>query len=98
MDPRFLSLLTLTVIPGTPIAKLEERGQFELPDVRGLLEEMRTFVAEVSPTDAIFRTNHASNWLPVQGRLPRDRAKIVAVLDEALAGNQPLRPEWARGL
>ena len=32
MDPRFVSLLTLTVIPGTPISKLEDRGTFTLPD------------------------------------------------------------------
>ncbi|MEK7285633.1 MAG: hypothetical protein AAB114_07225, partial [Chloroflexota bacterium] len=44
-DPRFLSLLTLTVIPGTPIARLEERGGFALPSVPGLLRELRLFVA-----------------------------------------------------
>ena len=98
MDPRFVSLLTLTVIPGTPIAKLAEDGRFELPDIHGLLAEMRTFVDETRPTDAIFRTNHASNYLPLEGRLPRDRARIVQVLDAALAGRIPLKPEWARGL
>jgi radical SAM superfamily enzyme YgiQ (UPF0313 family) len=98
MDPRFVSLLTLTVIPGTPIARLEERGRFELPGVEGLLGELRTFVAEADPTDAIFRTNHASNYLPLAGRLPRDRERIVGALDSALAGDLPLRPEWTRGL
>lgn len=98
MDPRFLSCLTLTVVPGTPIAKLEESGRFELPGIRGLLAELRTFVDLTRPSDAIFRTNHASNYLPISGRLPRDREKIVAVLDEALSGEVPLRPEWARGL
>ena len=34
MDPRFVSLLTLTVIPATPLARLEERGKFELPAPR----------------------------------------------------------------
>jgi radical SAM superfamily enzyme YgiQ (UPF0313 family) len=96
MDPRFLSLLTLTVVPGTPIAKLKSTGRFELPDIPGLLGEMRTFVAETEPTDAIFRTNHASNYLPLEGRLPRDRDRIVQVLDAALAGEIPLKPESER--
>jgi radical SAM superfamily enzyme YgiQ (UPF0313 family) len=96
MDPRFVSLLTLTVVPGTPIAKLESTGRFELPDISGVLGEMRTFVAEAEPTDAIFRTNHASNYLPLEGRLPRDRDRIVQVLDAALAGDIPLKPESAR--
>jgi radical SAM superfamily enzyme YgiQ (UPF0313 family) len=98
MDPRFVSLLTLTVIPGTPIAKLEERGDFVLPDVPGLLREIRIFVDHARPTDAIFRTNHASNYLPLAGRLPRDREKLLAVLDKALDGGIGLRPEWMRGL
>ena len=98
MNPRFVSLLTLTVIPGTPIAKLEERGGFRLPSVNQLLEELRDFIATADPDDAIFRTNHASNYLPLSGRLPRDRPRLLEVLDAALGGKLPLRPEWTRGL
>ena len=98
MDPRFLSTLTLTVVPGTPMASLEDQGRFELPDVLGLLQELRWFVEEAHPSAAIFRANHASNYLPIGGRLPRDREAILATIDEALAGHLPLRPEWARGL
>lgn len=98
MDPRFVSLLTLTVIPGTPIAKLEDRGAFVLPDVLDLLAELRIFVAEAAPTDAVFRTNHASNYLPLGGRLPKDRDRILRTVDAALSGEIELRPEWARGL
>lgn len=98
MDPRFVSLLTLTVIPGTPMATLEASGRFALPSVDGMLREARTFIAEAAPTDAIFRTNHASNYLPLSGRLPRDRGRLLELLDAALDGRVPLRPEWARGL
>ncbi len=98
MDPKFISLLTLTVIPGTPIAKLQARGKFKLPTVEEMLMELRTIVALAEPTDAVFRTNHASNYLPLSGQLPRDRDRIVAVVDQALSGSIVLRPEWARGL
>lgn len=98
MDPRFLSTLTLTVVPGTPLARLQAEGRFELPEVPGLLAELRWFVEEARPTGAIFRSNHASNHLPIGGRLPRDREAILAAIDAALAGRVPLRPEWARGL
>jgi radical SAM superfamily enzyme YgiQ (UPF0313 family) len=98
MDPEFLAALTLTVVPGTPQAKLQERGKYELPDQKTLLRELRTFVDEASPTDALFRTNHASNYLPLGGRLPVDRDRIVSVIDQALSGEIPLRPEWSRGL
>ena len=98
MDPPFLSLLTLTIVPETPIARLAVKGNFELPSVRRMLEELRTFVALARPTDAVFRTNHASNYLALGGNLPRDRERILDVLDGALAGDVRLRPEWARGL
>jgi radical SAM superfamily enzyme YgiQ (UPF0313 family) len=98
MDPEFLAALTLTVVPGTPLAKLAARDRFALPDVTGLLGELRTFVDEARPTDAVFRTNHASNYLALGGRLPRDRERIVALIDRALQGDIPLRPESRRGL
>lgn len=98
MNPRFLSALTLTVVPGTPIARAEEKGHFTMPDTPTTLRELRTFVAHASPSDAIFRTNHASNRLPIAGRLPRDRDDIVKAIDGALDGEVPLRPEWLRGL
>ena len=98
MDPEYLAALTLTVVPETPLAVLQDRGRFELPDQRGLLRELRTFVAEAAPTDALFRTNHASNYLPLGGRLPRDRDAMVGAIDGVLSGRIPLRPEWARGL
>ena len=98
MNPRFLSALTLTVVPGTPIARAEEKGLFTMPDIPTTLRELRTFVANANPADSIFRTNHASNRLPIAGRLPRDRNDIVAAIDGALNGDVPLRPDWQRGL
>ena len=98
MNPRFLSALTLTVVPDTPIARAEEKGLFTMPDVPTTLRELRTFVANASPSDSIFRTNHASNHLPIAGRLPRDRDQIVTAIDAALNGDVPLRPDWQRGL
>jgi radical SAM superfamily enzyme YgiQ (UPF0313 family) len=98
MDPAFFSLLTLTVVEGTPIATLQARGKFELPSIGGMLEELRAIVALAAPTRAIFRSNHASNYLPLGGNLPKDRARILEMIDAALAGQIALRPEWARGL
>lgn len=98
MDPEFVSALTLTVVPGTPHHRLEQSGRFTLPDVPDLLRELRTMVDAARPTNAVFRTNHASNYLPLGGRLPRDRQRIVQTIDDALDGRIPLRSEWTRGL
>lgn len=98
MNPAFFSALTVTVVPGTPLATLARRGRFEVPGVAALLRELRTMVDLARPDDALFRTNHASNYLPLGGRLPRDRERIVATIDRALRGEIGLRKEWMRGL
>lgn len=98
MDPEYLAALTLTPIPGTPLFKLIERNKFELPDVHGLLNELRFLIEGANPTNTLFRTNHASNYLPLGGRLPADRERIMETIDAALAGKVSLRPERFRGL
>ncbi len=98
MDPAFFSALTVTVVPGTPLAKLAARGRFAVPEVRALLTELRTMVEHARPTNALFRTNHASNYLPLGGRLPADRDRIMATIDAALDGRIALRSESSRGL
>jgi radical SAM superfamily enzyme YgiQ (UPF0313 family) len=98
MNPEYFSALTTSVVPNTPLVKLRDKGFWKLPDVTRMLEELRTIVDLARPTNAMFRTNHASNYLPLAGQLPRDSQRIVAAIDAALAGKIPLRPDWARGL
>ncbi|MBI4975898.1 MAG: radical SAM protein [Spirochaetes bacterium] len=42
--------------------------------------ELREFIAGVNCT-TIFRANHASNYIPLEGRLPRDREMLLAGLN-----------------
>lgn len=98
MNPEYFAALTTSVVPNTPLVKLRAKGFWELPSVMRMLEELRIIVDRARPNDALFRTNHASNHLPLGGRLPRDRGPIVAAIDAALAGQIRLRPDWARGL
>jgi radical SAM superfamily enzyme YgiQ (UPF0313 family) len=98
MDPEYVAALTTSIVPETPLARMRQKGFFELPGVPRMLEELRIIVAEARPRDALFRTNHASNHLPLGGRLPRDREAICAAIDAALQGKLPLRPDSMRGL
>jgi radical SAM superfamily enzyme YgiQ (UPF0313 family) len=98
MNPEYFSALTTSVVPNTPLVKLRDKGFWQLPNVNRMLEELRTIVDLARPSNALFRTNHASNHLPLAGQLPRDRQRIVAAIDAALAGKIQLRPDWARGL
>ncbi len=98
MNPAYFSALTVTVVPRTPLATLAGRGRFAVPPTPDLLRELRTMVDLARPTDALFRTNHASNYLPLGGKLPHDRERIVALIDAAIDGRIPLRSERSRRL
>jgi radical SAM superfamily enzyme YgiQ (UPF0313 family) len=100
IDPAFIGILTLMLVPGTAMAVRVADGQLVLPDSLGMLRELREIIAHTEVTDCLFRSNHASNYLPVGGRLPQDKQKMLAALDVVLAAPEAarLRPEGWRGL
>jgi hypothetical protein len=55
-------------------------------------------VAETRLTQGLFHANHASNYLPIRARLPRDKDATLALIDKALSGNVALKPEFMRAL
>lgn len=97
MAPEFTALLTYTPVPGTALAGRIAAGQADLPSARGSLEEIRAFV-EALDVPTYFTCNHASNYLPMTGRMPQAKARIIGCLDAAFAGQVPMKPEFLRGL
>ncbi|OPZ79411.1 MAG: coproporphyrinogen III oxidase [Actinobacteria bacterium ADurb.Bin444] len=100
IDPEFIGVLSLIIQEGTPIAARIRSGELVLPDPIGMLRELREMIAATNVTHALFRSNHASNYLPIGGRLPRDKTRMLAALDEVLArpDRARLRPEGWRAL
>jgi len=100
MDPPFVAALTTTVLPGTPLHTLAQEGRFALPDRFGFLEELRILLAESRFSACRFSSNHASNYLPLRGDLPREQGRLLGMLDQVLGRRDAgmLRPEFLRGL
>lgn len=98
MQPRYLSFLSLMVIPGTPLAQEIERGNFEELNSQELLKESYGIIKGLKLTKTIFRSDHASNYLSLEGALPKDKAKLLDVLKSAINGEIKLKPEFLRGL
>lgn len=100
MDPPYVGALTTTVVPGTPLAAAEARGDFELPSKFGLLRELHTLVEGSELSACRFSSNHASNYLPVRAELPRDKPELLRILSAVIAEGDEgrLKPEWMRGL
>ncbi len=100
IDPAYIGILTLMLVPGTGMHHKVESGEIALPDSVGMLRELREIVAHTDVTDCLFRSNHASNYLPVGGRLPQDKAAMLTRLDKVLQAPEAvqLRPETWRAL
>lgn len=100
MDPDYFSMLTLMLVPGTPLYKQWQAGEFQLLEAEAMLVELQRVIENLDGlTQCVFRTNHASNYLPLRGTLPADKEQLLTTLDAALAcGREIFRPEAWRGL
>lgn len=100
IDPDFASALTLMIVPGTPIYDEMKRGEFVLPSPFQLLEELGTIIAHSNFSACYFTSNHASNYLPIKARLPRDKQVVLNLIREVVSHKDRslLRPEFLRGL
>ncbi|MBC8503390.1 MAG: radical SAM protein [Anaerolineales bacterium] len=100
MDPDYFSMLTLMLVPGTKLHEQWRIGEFKLLQPDEILGELSHVIEHANGlTQCTFRTNHASNYLPLKGTLPQDKTRLLQTLDAALArGRDALRPETWRGL
>jgi len=100
IQPRFLSTLVMTPVPGTPLWDDERYGRYRCPAPVDLVRELREFLGHLELRGTVFRSNHASNYLALGGSLPKDRKRLLDTLDAALGdpGAAPFRPERLRGL
>jgi len=97
IDPQYIGVLSLMVEPGTRTEQRVRSGEFVVPDALTMLRELRGMIAATNVTDALFRSNHASNYLPVGGRLPADKEAMLSALDAVLAAPERVRlkpEEW----
>ncbi len=99
MQPRLLSALRVVPVPGTELQADVTAGRFLPVTERQTVEELRLMVQGLTLTNTVFRANHSSNVIPLEARLPRDQARLLAQLDRLLAsghldaespGEQPL--------
>lgn len=98
IDPEYVGALSLMLTPGTPLFDAADRGEFILPSPKEMLEELGIMIAHTELSNGYFHANHASNYLPIKARLPKDKAATLDLIDRALQGKVSLKPEHLRGL
>lgn len=99
INPHFIGALTLMLGPLDRVyGDITFNGDYQPLDRTQTLHEVRMLVEHLDPRPCVFRANHASNYLPIKGDLPRDKKTILNLIDKAIKDPGLLRPEWSRGL
>jgi radical SAM superfamily enzyme YgiQ (UPF0313 family) len=82
-SPHFVRLRTFVPILGTDWCERWRSGELTLLDAHQALEETRLLVEKLDgPT--VLTSDHISNFLDVNGRIPDDRELMLETIDEAL--------------
>lgn len=98
IDPDYLGLLTLMVEDGTELKRKVESGEFKLLSPKEVMLETKLLLENIHVSDCVFRSNHASNYVPLGGTLPKEKDEIIKTIDYVLNDYVSFKPEEYRGL
>jgi len=84
IDPHFIRVRNLIPQPGSPLFDMKEEGEFTVPTPDLILEEERRIIQGLDVTSE-FLSDHISNYLPLHGQMPQDKAMLLKLLDGAIA-------------
>ena len=98
IDPEYVGALSLMLIPETPLCNDFEAGNFTLLEPQEMLAELKTMIENTDLSRGLFHANHASNYLPIKARMPKDKATTLKLIENALSGKINLKPEYLRAL
>jgi radical SAM superfamily enzyme YgiQ (UPF0313 family) len=76
MQPRLLSALRFVEVPGSKML-----GGYETVSEYEAVCELRKIIENLDLGRTVFRANHASNPVPMEGRFPNDKERILTELD-----------------
>jgi hypothetical protein len=83
--PDFVRLRTTAVIPFTPLARLEEEGEFEPLTEVETVAEIRRFLTALRGLDSRIESDHMLNLLmELRGDLPRELDRLIGICDRFL--------------
>ncbi|SDP17297.1 radical SAM protein [Desulforhopalus singaporensis] len=96
--PNQVAILSYLPLANTPLGQAVADGSFTIPQPDKILGELRLIIENISGIKCQFHANHGSNYLPLSGRLPRDRQFFLDQIEKAQYGKIATVPEFRRTL
>lgn len=100
IQPNYVGALTVMVIKGTPLYEEQKAGTFILPSPFDLLKELKLMIEYTDLKSGLFMANHASNYLPLKIKMPKEKDSAISLLEKIINEKNPayLTPESYRAL
>jgi len=85
IDPHFIRVRTFIPQPHSPLYEAMKEGRFQLASSETILKETKLLLKALQVTSQ-FLSDHISNLLPLHGKLPEEKERMIKMIDEALKG------------
>ncbi|MCJ7803173.1 MAG: radical SAM protein [Desulfobacterales bacterium] len=85
VDPHFIRVRTFIPQPNSPLYEAMGKGGFQSASPETILKETKLLLEKLQVTSQ-FLSDHISNLLPLHGKLPGDKEKMIQMIEEALSG------------
>lgn len=83
IQPEYLRLRTLLPKVNTELLSQIQKGEFQLLSPHEVLQETRLLISQLECSCKL-RSDHYTNYLNLEGELPRDRKRLLKEIDQAL--------------
>jgi radical SAM superfamily enzyme YgiQ (UPF0313 family) len=83
INPHFIRIRTFVPRPLSPLWEAVQASEFELAAPDTILKEQRRLI-ECLEVASEYLSDHVSNYLPLNGTLPEDKARLLETVDAAL--------------
>jgi hypothetical protein len=98
INPHFIRLRTLAVPDGTPLAEEVAAGRFAPCNAEEIVQELLLLIESLQGVDSVVVSDHALNLFEdLQGKLPGDKERMLALLCSFLALNEEQRTLYQLG-
>ena len=98
MKPAHLAAMTYMPVEGTKMYRDIQAGKFHVLNERESLAETKALLEGLTVDPLHFTSSHASNYMPLEGVLVRDKERLIALIDAALSGEVPIHETTNRRL
>jgi radical SAM superfamily enzyme YgiQ (UPF0313 family) len=85
IDPHFIRVRTFIPQPGSPLSDAAAAGRFRSASPETILKETKLLLEELRVTSQ-FLSDHISNLLPLHGKLPVEKERMIQMVEDALKG------------